>query len=156
MTICPGKGATYVEGEVSAYNRFRIFLLPCGSGDRQVVPPLWVPPAKPLIGPSAIESIRDRNQRRGGIIRPGTGIQMVDGRVEQVHFQRSSFEYAISPERGSWFLFLTMLGGRMSIISGRFGLAITSGSRGDSSIGNASSWRIFYGTIGSRFIIGVA
>jgi hypothetical protein len=38
------------------------------------------------------ESIRDRDQSRGGIIRPGTGIQTVDGRVEQVDFQRSSFE----------------------------------------------------------------
>jgi len=38
------------------------------------------------------ESIRDRNQGRGGIARPGTGIQTVDGRVEQVDFQRSSFE----------------------------------------------------------------
>ena len=35
------------------------------------------------------ESVRDR----GGITtRPGTGIQTVDGRVEQVDFQRSSFE----------------------------------------------------------------
>ena len=34
------------------------------------------------------ESVRDR----GGIARPGTGIQTVDGRVEQVDFQRSSFE----------------------------------------------------------------
>jgi hypothetical protein len=38
------------------------------------------------------ESIRDRDQSRGGIIRPGTGIQTVDGRVEQVDFQHSSFE----------------------------------------------------------------
>jgi len=38
------------------------------------------------------ESIRDRDQRRGDTARPGTGIQMVDGRVEQVDFQRSSFE----------------------------------------------------------------
>jgi hypothetical protein len=38
------------------------------------------------------ESIRDRDQGRGGITRPGTGIQTVDGRVEQVDFQRSSFE----------------------------------------------------------------
>lgn len=38
------------------------------------------------------ESIRDRDQSRGGIIRPGTGIQTVDGRVEQVDFQRNSFE----------------------------------------------------------------
>ncbi len=36
------------------------------------------------------ESIRD--QGRGGITRPGTGIQTVDGRVERVDFQRSSFE----------------------------------------------------------------
>ena len=38
------------------------------------------------------ESIRDRDQSRGGIIRPGTGSQTVDGRVEQLDFQRSSFE----------------------------------------------------------------
>jgi hypothetical protein len=38
------------------------------------------------------ESIRDRDQSRGGITRPGTGIQTVDGRVEQVDFPRSSFE----------------------------------------------------------------
>jgi hypothetical protein len=38
------------------------------------------------------ENIRDRDQSRGGITRPGTGIQTVDGRVEQVDFQRSSFE----------------------------------------------------------------
>ena len=38
------------------------------------------------------ESSRDRDQSRGGINRPGTGIQTVDGRVEQVDFQRSSFE----------------------------------------------------------------
>ena len=38
------------------------------------------------------ESSRDRDQNRGGINRPGTGIQTVDGRVEQVDFQRSSFE----------------------------------------------------------------
>ena len=38
------------------------------------------------------ESIRDRDQSRGGTIRPGTGIQTVDGRVEQLDFQRSSFE----------------------------------------------------------------
>jgi hypothetical protein len=38
------------------------------------------------------ESIRDRNQDRGAMTRPGTGFQTVDGRVEQVDFQRSSFE----------------------------------------------------------------
>ena len=38
------------------------------------------------------ESIRDRNQSQGGIIRPGTGSQTVDGRVEQLDFQRSAFE----------------------------------------------------------------
>ena len=38
------------------------------------------------------ENIRDRDQSRGGTIRPGTGIQTVDGRVEQVDFQRNSFE----------------------------------------------------------------
>jgi hypothetical protein len=38
------------------------------------------------------ESIQDRNQRRGDISRAATGIQTVDGRVEQVDFQRNSFE----------------------------------------------------------------
>ncbi len=38
------------------------------------------------------ESIRDRDQSRAYTARPGTGIQTVDGRVEQVDFQRSSFE----------------------------------------------------------------
>ncbi len=38
------------------------------------------------------ESIRDRDQSRGDISRPGTGIQTMDGRVERVDFQRSSFE----------------------------------------------------------------
>jgi hypothetical protein len=38
------------------------------------------------------ESIRDRNQSRGDTSRAGTGIQTVDGRVDQVDFQRSSFE----------------------------------------------------------------
>jgi hypothetical protein len=38
------------------------------------------------------ESIRDRDQSQGGIIRPGTGSQTVDGRVEQLDFQRSAFE----------------------------------------------------------------
>ena len=38
------------------------------------------------------ESIRDRDQSRGGLIRPGTGSRTVDGRVEQLDFQRSSFE----------------------------------------------------------------
>ena len=38
------------------------------------------------------ESIRDRDQSRGSMTRSGTGIQTVDGRVEQVDFQRSSFE----------------------------------------------------------------
>jgi hypothetical protein len=38
------------------------------------------------------ESVRDWNQDRGGITRPGTGIQTVDGRVERVDLQRSSFE----------------------------------------------------------------
>jgi len=38
------------------------------------------------------ESIRDRDQSRGETIRPGTGSQTVDGRVEQLDFQRSSFE----------------------------------------------------------------
>jgi len=38
------------------------------------------------------ESIRDRDQSRGDTSRAGTGIQTMDGRVEQVDFQRSSFE----------------------------------------------------------------
>jgi len=38
------------------------------------------------------ESIRDRDQSRGDTSRPATGIQTVDGRVEQVDFQRNSFE----------------------------------------------------------------
>ena len=38
------------------------------------------------------ESIQDRNQSRGGITGPGPGIQTLDGRVEQLDFQRSSFE----------------------------------------------------------------
>ena len=38
------------------------------------------------------ESSRDWDQRRGDTARPGTGIQTVDGRVEQIDFQRSSFE----------------------------------------------------------------
>ena len=38
------------------------------------------------------ESIRDRDQSRGDTSRRGTGIQTVDGRVERVDFQRSSFE----------------------------------------------------------------
>ena len=38
------------------------------------------------------ESIQDRNQRRGDVASPGRGIQTLDGRVEQLDFQRSSFE----------------------------------------------------------------
>jgi hypothetical protein len=38
------------------------------------------------------ENVRDRNLDRGDITSPGTGIQTVDGRVERVDFQRSSFE----------------------------------------------------------------
>jgi hypothetical protein len=38
------------------------------------------------------ESSQDRNPSRGAIVRPGTGMQTVDGRVEQLDFQRSSFE----------------------------------------------------------------
>ena len=38
------------------------------------------------------ESIQDRNQSRGDTSRAGTGIQTMDGRVEWVDFQRSSFE----------------------------------------------------------------
>jgi hypothetical protein len=37
------------------------------------------------------ESIQDRNQSRGDAS-PGRGIQTLDGRVEQLDFQRSSFE----------------------------------------------------------------
>jgi hypothetical protein len=38
------------------------------------------------------ESIQDRNQSRGDASRAGTGMQTVDGRVEQVDLQRYSFE----------------------------------------------------------------
>jgi hypothetical protein len=38
------------------------------------------------------ESRQDRNQRRGDIASPGPAIQTLDGRVEQLDFQRSSFE----------------------------------------------------------------
>jgi hypothetical protein len=38
------------------------------------------------------ESIRDRDQSRGDTSRRASGIQTVDGRVEQVDFQRNSFE----------------------------------------------------------------
>jgi hypothetical protein len=38
------------------------------------------------------ESIQDRNQSRGGVSGPGPGIQTLDGRVEQLDFQRRSFE----------------------------------------------------------------
>jgi hypothetical protein len=38
------------------------------------------------------ESIRDRNQSRGGVTSPGPGIQTLDGRVEQLDVQRRSFE----------------------------------------------------------------
>jgi hypothetical protein len=38
------------------------------------------------------ESIQDRNQRRGDGASPGSRIQTLDGRVEQLDFQRSSFE----------------------------------------------------------------
>lgn len=38
------------------------------------------------------ESARDRNQSRGASSRSAGGIQTVDGRVEQVDFQRNSFE----------------------------------------------------------------
>ena len=38
------------------------------------------------------ESGRDRNQSRGDTSGAGTGIQTMDGRVERVEFQRSSFE----------------------------------------------------------------
>jgi hypothetical protein len=44
----------------------------------------------------------------------------------------------------------TTLAGRMSIVSARFGLAITSESRGDSAIANDLSWIVFFGMIGSR------
>jgi hypothetical protein len=38
------------------------------------------------------ENIRDRNLDRGDITSPGTGIQTVDGRVEQLDLKRRSFE----------------------------------------------------------------
>ena len=38
------------------------------------------------------ETIQDRNQSRGGVTGPGPGIQTLDGRVEQLDFQRRSFE----------------------------------------------------------------
>ena len=38
------------------------------------------------------QSVQDRNQGQGGNTRPGTGIQTVDGRVEQVDYRRGSFE----------------------------------------------------------------
>jgi hypothetical protein len=38
------------------------------------------------------ESIRDRNPDRGAAAQPATAMQTVDGRVEHVDFQRSSFE----------------------------------------------------------------
>lgn len=38
------------------------------------------------------ESVQDRYQSRGGDARPGSRIQTLDGRVEQVDFQRRSFE----------------------------------------------------------------
>ena len=38
------------------------------------------------------ESSRDRNQSRRGDASPGSGIQTLDGRVEQLDFQRRSFE----------------------------------------------------------------
>jgi hypothetical protein len=38
------------------------------------------------------ESIRDRNQSRGGVTSPGPGIQTLDGRVEQLDVERRSFE----------------------------------------------------------------
>jgi len=38
------------------------------------------------------ESIQDRDQRRGDTSRSSTGIQTVDGMVEQIDFQRNSFE----------------------------------------------------------------
>ena len=38
------------------------------------------------------ESIQDRNRSRGGVASPGSRIQTLDGRVEQLDFQRRSFE----------------------------------------------------------------
>jgi len=38
------------------------------------------------------ETIQDRNQSQGGVTGPGPGIQTLDGRVEQLDFQRRSFE----------------------------------------------------------------
>ena len=102
------------------------------------------------------ESIRDRDQSRGDTSRPATGIQTVDGRVEQVDFRRNSFESAINPESGSSFLFPITPAGRMSIVSAGFGLAITLESRDDSSIANDLSWKVFFGMIVNRFTIGVS
>jgi hypothetical protein len=48
-----------------------------------------------------------------------------------------------------------MPAGRMSIVSERFGPAIMSESRDGSSIANDLSWTVFFGTIVSRFTIGV-
>jgi hypothetical protein len=46
------------------------------------------------------ESVHDRNQSRGDTSRAGSGIQTMDGRVERVDFQRSSFEiYGQSRDR---------------------------------------------------------
>jgi hypothetical protein len=46
------------------------------------------------------ENIRNQNLDRGDITSPGTGIQTVDRRVEQLDFQRSSFE--IRGQSGGW------------------------------------------------------
>ena len=51
------------------------------------------------------ERIRDRDQSRGDTARPGTGLQTVDGRVEQVDFQRGSFEVHDCLEKDSSFAF---------------------------------------------------
>jgi hypothetical protein len=59
------------------------------------------------------ENIRDRNLDRGDITGPGTGIQTVDGKAEQLDFQRRSFE---SGQSGGWiFVFLPDNAGRSDI-----------------------------------------
>jgi hypothetical protein len=65
-------------------------------------------------------------------------------------------KYAINPQGGASFLFPITPAGRISIVSARFGLAITSESMGDSSIANDLSRTVFFGMIVNRFTIGVA
>ena len=101
------------------------------------------------------ENVRDRDQSRGDTSRPATGIQTVDGRVERVDFQRNFFEIRDQSRELVLVSLQTTRAGRMSIVSAGFGLAITSESRDDSSIANDLSWTVFFGTIVSRFTIGV-